>query len=353
MLVILTPGFPPNEHADTCLPFLQNLVKAINRNFPAVTLIIVTFQYPAVATEYFWNNNRVIAMGGCSAGKIGRCFLWLKVWRTLTGLRQSGRIKGLLNIWLGECALLGRQFGELYRIPHKTWVVGQDARQGNKYISKMRPDDSDLIAISDAVAKELVTNYSLAPRSVIPNGIDPNQFQEGPIGRPIDILGAGSLIVLKQYQIFIEIVRDISEKFPCIASCIAGDGPEKAALQHQIVELQLAKNISLPGEIDHGSLLALMQRSKIFLHPSRYEGFSMACLEALYAGCHVISFCQPMEQNIARWHVVTTKEAMSAKVREILDCPRLDHQSVFPYSVDESAKAIFQLFCSSFSGANQ
>src|ERR1017187_6909331 len=139
ILVILTPGFPPNERGDTCLPFLQNLVKAINRNFPAVTLIILTFQYPFSATEYFWNNNRVISLGGSNGGKIARCFLWLKVWRSLLRLRKSSHIKGLLSIWFGECALLGKHFGKKYKIPHKTWVVGQDARPGNKFIAKIKP----------------------------------------------------------------------------------------------------------------------------------------------------------------------------------------------------------------------
>ena len=53
-----------------------------------------------------------------------------------------------------------------------------------------------------------------------------------------------------------------------------------------------------------------MQRTKIFLHTSSYEGFSGACLEALYAGAHVISFCEPMKQKIDHWHIVKDEKEM-------------------------------------------
>ena len=39
----------------------------------------------------------------------------------------------------------------------------------------------------------------------------------------------------------------------------------------------------------------------------------MACLEALYAGCHVISFCKPMNTDFEHWHIVNTEEDMIKK----------------------------------------
>ena len=65
-------------------------------------------------------------------------------------------------------------------------------------------------------------------------------------------------------------------------------------------------------------ILQLMKRAKIFLHTSSYEGFSTVCLEALYAGCHVISFIKPMEHDIGHWHIVQSKEEMVKKAMEIL-----------------------------------
>jgi glycosyltransferase involved in cell wall biosynthesis len=115
-------------------------------------------------------------------------------------------------------------------------------------------------------------------------------------------------------------------------------------LQRKVREKDLSKNIFLNGEMTHQNLLMLMQQSKVFLHPSSYEGFSMVCLEALYAGCHVISFCKPMNVDFDHWHIVKTKEEMIKKTLEILTLRDLTHESVMPYSINHSAKSVVQLF---------
>lgn len=342
--VILTPGFPANERDDTCLPFLQHLIKAINKEFTTVSIIILSFQYPLKAQKYMWNNNMVIAFGGKNNGKLRRLILWVKVWRKLKELHKKNSIKGLFSIWLGECAFLGKRFGEKYDIVHKTWILGQDAKPGNKYVMRMKPAAGELIAVSDFIATRFFGNYLIRPAQIIPNGIDKTQFNSASTERTIDIMGAGSLIILKQYHLFISIIQELKKSYPAIESFISGKGPEKKSLQLLITNLQLEDNISLPGEVAHGTLLKLMQRSKIFLHPSSYEGFSMVCQEALYAGCHVISFCKPMEEDIEHWHVVKTKEEMVAKAHELLAQPVLEYKTVMPYSIDETAKSIMKLY---------
>ena len=344
VFVILTPGFPANERDDTCLPFLQQLITAINRDFTTVSIIIFSFQYPFKAQEYIWNNNMVISFGGKNKGKLRRRILWIKVWRKLRELNNRSNIKGMFSIWLGECALLGKRFGEKYDIVHKTWIVGQDAKPGNKYVMRMKPTGGELIAVSDFIAKEFFANYLIRPTQTIPNGVDTTQFSMIPVKRTIDIMGAGSLIILKQYHLFISVILELKKKYPAVESFIAGKGPEKEPLQSLITNLQLEDNISLPGEVAHDTLLGLMQRSKIFLHPSCYEGFSMSCLEALYAGCHVISLCKPMEEDIEHWHIVKTKEEMVAKALELLAQRGLEYNAVIPYSIDETAKCIMKLY---------
>jgi glycosyltransferase involved in cell wall biosynthesis len=286
----------------------------------------------------------IISFGGKNKGKLLRRILWIQVWRKLREVNNRNNIKGLFSIWLGECALLGKRFGEKYNIVHKTWIVGQDARPGNKYVMRMKPAAGELIAVSDFIANEFFANYLIKPIQTIPNGVDTTQFHPAPAERTIDVMGAGSLIVLKQYHLFISIIRELKKDYPAIESFIAGNGPEKESLQSLITNLQLEDNISLPDEIAHGTLLGLMQRSKIFLHPSCYEGLSMSCLEALYAGCHVISFCKPMEEDIEHWHIVKTKEEMLAKVLELLAQPGLECKTVVPYSIDEAAKCIMKLY---------
>ena len=100
----------------------------------------------------------------------------------------------------------------------------------------------------------------------------------------------------------------------------------------------------MTGEKPHVEVLRIMHRTKVFLHTSNYEGFSTVCLEALYAGCHVISFIKPMEHNIEHWHIVQTKEEMEKKAIEILKNPGIAYRAVLPYTMDDSARAVMHLF---------
>jgi glycosyltransferase involved in cell wall biosynthesis len=344
LLVILTPGFPEGEYDSTCLPFLQSLVKAINRQFSSIEVMIFSFQYPYIKSPYLWNGNVVIPFNGRNRGKVARRLLWLRVWRKLISLRTNHNLAGVFSLWCGETALIGHRFANRSGVPHYCWVLGQEAKAGNKYVDKTEPRAEELIAISDFIADEFFKNYLLKPQHVIPNGIDQSLFEKDSFVRTIDVLGAGSLIPLKQYEVFIDCIAIIKKSFPKIYSVISGKGEEHSKLNEQIKAQGLQKNVMTTGELSHKSLLRLMQQAKIFLHPSSYEGFSMVCLEALYAGCHVISFCKPMKQDFEHWHVVKSKEEMIQKATELLRIPNLEYTSVMPYSVEQTASSIMHLF---------
>ena len=125
---------------------------------------------------------------------------------------------------------------------------------------------------------------------------------------------------------------------------ICGGGPQLKNLQLQVSRLQLADNIILAGEKPHPEVLQLMQRSRIFLHTSNYEGFSSVCLEALYSGAHVISFCNPEIGFVRHWHIVNSKAEMIQKIIELLMDPAPDHSPVLTFSMDDTAKAVRELF---------
>jgi glycosyltransferase involved in cell wall biosynthesis len=344
VLVILTPGFPENESDTSCLPFLQSLVRTINKDFALIKIIVISFQYPFTSAEYLWGGNTVFPFGGRNKGKLSRRLLWFRVWRKLKKIKDENNLIGIFSLWLGECAFIGHTFGKKFVIPHHCWLAGQDAKAGNKFVAKIKPAPDELIAISDFIADEFFKNYLIRPSQVIPNGIDRQLFGSISYPRTVDVLGAGSLIQLKQYDIFIDCIIQIKKSFPHICSIIAGKGDEARSLEKKIAEYGLGNNIFLNGEMDHQNLLILMQQSKIFLHPSSYEGFSMVCLEALYAGCHVISFCKPMNRDFENWHIVKSEEEMIGKTIEILADPASQYKSVMPYSINETAKSVMNLF---------
>ena len=343
-LIVLTPGFPENERDTTCLPFLQTHINAVNQCFPGLEVIILTFQYPFFNRTYSWHGNEVISFGGKERGKLNRLLIWARVWRKLRKFRKEKNVIGLFSLWCTECALTGSYFGKFHGIKHYAWLCGQDAKAGNKYVKLIRPQANELIAMSDFLKREFFKNYGISPAHVIPLGVDPGKFSRSRVNRDIDVLGVGSLIPLKQYDVFVKIIQRLINFLPGINAVICDNGQEKEKLAVLISELQLNDRIKLTGEIPHCTALQSMQRAKIFLHTSNYEGFGTVCLEALYAGAHVVSFTKPMDIDIPHWHHVNNENEMTIKVRELLQDDTTVYESVCVYSSDDIAKSMLKLF---------
>jgi glycosyltransferase involved in cell wall biosynthesis len=354
--IILSPGFPANEADTTCLPAQQLFVQHLHENFPALNIIVLAFQYPFNKSAYKWKGVQVISFNGRNRGGLKRLHTWYMVRRTLISLQRMHSIAGLFSFWCTECALVGEKFARKHHLKHFMWILGQDARKSNKYVRIIKPASGSLVAMSDFLADEFEHNHFIRPRYVIPNGIDPRMFVQVAEPRTIDVLGAGSLIPLKQYDVFIDLIAQAKKKFPGIKAVIAGDGPERVSLERRIRETGASYEDSRPelrrtppfhveliGEKPHPEVLRLMQQSKIFLHTSSYEGFSTVCLEALYAGAHVISFCNPVYEKIPHWYVVRNKEEMLRKLLELLS-GNLNHERVIPFSMSDTAKRVMQLF---------
>jgi glycosyltransferase involved in cell wall biosynthesis len=344
-LVILTPAFPENEAATYWVPSQQLFVLAVKRNFPELNVIVLSFQYPEHELEYTWNGISIASFNGMKKRKLKRLQLFNSVWRKLKTIQKSQPIMGILSFWCSECALIGKYFGKRYNIRHFCWLCGQDARQGNKLIKFIRPKSNELIAMSNFLANEFDRNYGIKPAYTVFNGIDRDLFPAlRPVERNIDLLAAGSLSSLKQYEIFVETAHRLKEHFPGLRARHCGEGSERNSINAMIEKLDLRNNLSLLGEKKHEEVLELMQQAKIFLHPSSYEGFGVVCLEALYAGAHVISFCDPTGIKTKQWHIVHDKEEMFLKAYELLSDQDTVYQSVETYKMDDAAKAIMQLY---------
>jgi glycosyltransferase involved in cell wall biosynthesis len=343
-LVILTPGFPENEDDTTCIPPQQIFVKVLKESYPDLNIIVVTFQYPFFAGEYQWNGVKVIAIGGEGKSRSRRGLTWLRAWRQLKQLNKDYRLIGLLSFWLGECAFVGDKFAKRYNLKHYCWMLGQDAKAGNKYVNWIKPTGDNLIALSDFIRAEFNRNYGIVAGQLVSGAVDSSLFKNAVTIRDVDVMGAGSLIPLKQYTVFVDVVFALKKYIPNIRAVLCGKGPEMEMLQAKINKLDLAHNITLMGEVPHAEVLTLMQRTKVFLHTSNYEGFGLVCLEALYAGAKVISFVRPMDEDITNWHIAPDAVTMQRLAAGILKNPDRKHYAVLPYAIKDNAHKMMALF---------
>jgi glycosyltransferase involved in cell wall biosynthesis len=343
-LVILSPAFAAHEQ-DSWLPSQEVLIRALNRNFPLLNIVILSFHFPVAGQrKYNWYGNTVIAFNGGMKGKLHSILLWKKVWKQLRALKKEEEVIGLFSFFCSECAFIGHYFARWHRLKHHIWVLGQDAKKENKQVKRINPPASELVTISDFLVREFHKNHGIKPEHVIPIGILPELFPQATADRHIDLLAAGSLIPLKRHDLFLDIVSRISKHIPSIQAVICGAGPEYDQLAQQAAQLQLNTVLKMEGNKPHPEMLMLMQRSRILLHPSSYEGFGAVCIEALYAGAHVISFCKPMDAAISNWHIVKDIEEMAAKALSLLEDPSVCYTPQLPYPADESAKQLMALY---------
>lgn len=343
-LVVLTPGFAASEEDSTCLPMQQSLIRTLGDIYPQLKIIVLSFQYPYEYKKYTWHQATVYSFNGRNKGGIHRLLLRRKIIDTLLQIHRAEKIVGLLSFWYGECAAIGKIVGRKYNIKHCCWLLGQDARRGNKYPQRLSLHANELIALSDFIQAEFKKNFEPKPAYVIPPGINPQHLPPRVGPKDIDLLAAGSLIPLKQYELFIRAVAEIKKTMPEVKAVLIGDGVERKNLEELIAQHSPQDNVTLVGDLSHSCTVAMMQRAKVFLHPSSYEGFGVVCLEALYAGAHVISFVQPMNEKIRQWHVVKTIEEMINTAMQILQNPASLFESHLPFSMEETARKIGQLF---------
>jgi glycosyltransferase involved in cell wall biosynthesis len=344
-LILLIPGFAENEADTTCLPAQQNLVKALNRIYPSLRVIVLALHYPFTAGTYQWHGNTVISLGGKNCRRFKRLYNLWKAWLQLRRLRKDNNVIGILSCWCGDCSLLAKYFSIWRRIKHHIWILGQDARATNKGMVKLiHPSPDSLIALSDFLVEEFYRNHRIRPQHVVPWGIDASAFPPAGARVDIDVIGVGNLIPLKQYDIFIEVIGKLREHMPGIRAIICGKGVEYDRLQALVEQLGLQDNVQLYGEKPHGEVLQLMQRSRILLHTSSYEGFGGVMAEALYAGAQVVSFVKPMAASIPRWHHAQDKEDMAAKALELLQQQPADRTPVLPYTIEDCARRMMQLY---------
>lgn len=343
VLVLLMPGFARDENDTTCIPFSQHFVRELNRQYPGVEIRIIAADYPYCSQPYTWHGNKVTPLNG-NRYKAFRPLLWLRIYRELAKIRRQRRLLGILSFWCAENALAAHYFAQWNRVRHFIWLQGQDARKGNGALRFFTPPAQALLALSDFLRDEFHRNYGITPFRVIYPGVSNAPAVGEVVKRDIDIVGVGSLIPLKRYDSFLRVVARLKPAFPSLRVVLVGKGPEEEKLRRMILENDLVGTVSLAGELDHPAVLQLMRHAKVLLHPSAYEGYVMAGLEALQAGCRVVSFVSPEQRSISNWHVVNNEDEMTSVSAALLGSDCSNFVSFVPHRIQQTSAEIMGLY---------
>jgi glycosyltransferase involved in cell wall biosynthesis len=97
----------------------------------------------------------------------------------------------------------------------------------------------------------------------------------------------GRLDYAKNYEFLIGIMPEILKIRPDACVVILGEGVERAKYERLIAEKKLADKVFLLGNIPNGA--RYNKGFDLFVQTSRYEGLSIALIEALFAGLPIIT----------------------------------------------------------------
>lgn len=107
------------------------------------------------------------------------------------------------------------------------------------------------------------------------------------LGIPVDmpiIVFAGRLCEQKRPAMLAEILKGVRDLGLTFRALVIGDGELKHQFEKSLDEYQLTERVGMLGSVAHKRWLEVLSASDILLMPSKYEGISIALLEALAAG---------------------------------------------------------------------
>lgn len=214
-------------------------------------------------------------------------------------LKNSKKID-ILNLY--HCRTRVYIFARLYKLLNKRGLVYIKLDAGNTTLEKIKSDKkyrrlfyklskiSDVVSSESKVILESLEKYSARKIDLIPNGIPyvcsgiPEKknvfFTAGRIGAPE-----------KNNEIMLEAFAKISDKCDWELHFVGKVEESFAQYAENFFDKypELRDRVVFYGEItNREKLYEVYANNKVFMLPSKFENFSLACVEALSNGCYLI-----------------------------------------------------------------
>lgn len=147
-------------------------------------------------------------------------------------------------------------------------------------------------AVSERLKMQLVENYGIPAERIIsiPIGTDLSLFASESGGeRRRQICFAQRLIHEKCPMLFAEVVGAVCAEFRDVTVRIAGDGFLREEMEAYFAAEGMSDRVTFLGNVDQKELVKLYATSQCYLHTADWEGWGMPMIEAMAAGCPVVT----------------------------------------------------------------
>jgi glycosyltransferase involved in cell wall biosynthesis len=211
-------------------------------------------------------------------------------------------------------------------------LMGAVARR----FSRHQGNSLDGMVVPSHPMMEVLRRYGVTSRAeVIPTGLEPESFIRGDGAafrnkygiaqeRPV-LLFVGRVAHEKNISFLLQMVDRVRNDIPEVLLLIAGEGPAREGLKHEVGKLGLAENVMFVGYLDrHTELNNCYRSADIFVFSSRTETQGLVLLEAMAQGVPVVSIAEMGTRDVLRegcgvWIAEEKVEDFSAKVIAMLD----------------------------------
>jgi glycosyltransferase involved in cell wall biosynthesis len=213
-------------------------------------------------------------------------------WRVVAALRRE-RVDVLLGLQPLSNLFVGLA-GRLAGIPNRVsayhgpfWSANQTLMNLDALVASLG-FYTQMVACSHSVAESFVArSAAYAPTAVLVNGQSPPRLYprteaRAELGLPDGIIlgQIGRLSHQKNQGFSLDLMRDL----PDALLVLVGMGPDESAVRAQIDAAGIAQRVRIIPVIAHDRIGMFYSAVDLVLFPSRYEGLSLAAIEAIHAG---------------------------------------------------------------------
>lgn len=179
---------------------------------------------------------------------------------------------------------------------HFPWPASRVGQVLEGPVSRRVYRSRPLVAVSPSTRKDVRRRLRLrGPIHVVPNGlVEPDEDPPTVVRSAAPRIAVTSRLVShKRFDLLVDALPALRRRWPDLHVDIAGDGPERLALQQRAAELGVDDVVRFHGFVDSETKQRLVAEAWLTVSPSQAEGWGLTVIEANAAGLPAVAFDVP------------------------------------------------------------
>jgi glycosyltransferase involved in cell wall biosynthesis len=178
---------------------------------------------------------------------------------------------------------------------HFPWPLSRVGQVLEGPVSRRVYQKRPLVAVSPSTRRDVRRRLRLrGPIHVVPNGlVEAVHTGLRPRAATPRIGVVSRLVSHKRFDLLVDAVPELRRRWPGLCVDIAGDGPERPALEERAARLGLQETVRFHGFVDAATRRRILLEAWLTVSPSQAEGWGLTMIEANAVGVPGVAFDVP------------------------------------------------------------